>query len=193
MSDESFHLTPLDIRRYDFGQKSFRGYDEKKVEDFRNQVAEELERLTRVNQDLDSKARGFHEQLRAFRERDKALNEALVSAQQLRSEIREQAEREAQLILREARAEGERQLDGMRNDIRQLEAELIALEKSRRAYLGQLRQVAERQLAEIAAAEQGARGASAPAAPAPKASEDADAENRAHMKTPAWLESLVKE
>lgn len=193
MSDESFHLTPLDIRRYDFGQKSFRGYDEKKVEDFRNQVAEELERLTRVNQDLDSKARGFHEQLRAFRERDKALNEALVSAQQLRSEIREQAEREAQLILREARAEGERQLDGMRNDIRQLEAELIALEKSRRAYLGQLRQVAERQLAEIAAADQGARGASAPAAPAPKASEDADAENRAHMKTPAWLESLVKE
>ena len=111
MSDESFHLTPLDIRRYDFGAKSFRGYDEKKVEDFRNQVAEELERLTRLNQELDSKARGFHEQLRAFRERDKALNEALVSAQQLRSEIREQAEREAQLILREARAEGERQLD----------------------------------------------------------------------------------
>ena len=97
MTDESFHLTPLDIRRYDFGAKSFRGYDEKKVEDFRNQVAEELERLTRLNQELDSKARGFHEQLRAFRERDKALNEALVSAQQLRSEIREQAEREAQL------------------------------------------------------------------------------------------------
>ena len=75
---------------------------------FRNQVAEELERLTRVNQDLDAKARGFHEQLRAFRERDKAINEALVSAQQLRGEIREQAESEAQLILREARAEGER-------------------------------------------------------------------------------------
>jgi len=193
MSDESFHLTPLDIRRYDFGAKSFRGYDEKKVEDFRNQVAEELERLTRINQDLDSKARGFHEQLRAFRERDKALNEALVSAQQLRSEIREQAEREAQLILREARAEGERQLDGVRNDTRQIESELIALEKSRRAFLGQLRQVAERQLAEIGAAEQASRGAPAPVAPAPKASEDADAENRAHMKTPAWLESLVKE
>jgi DivIVA domain-containing protein len=193
MSDESFHLTPLDIRRYDFGAKSFRGYDEKKVEDFRNQVAEELERLTRINQDLDSKARGFHEQLRAFRERDKALNEALVSAQQLRSEIREQAEREAQLILREARAEGERELDGMRNDIRQLESDLIALEKSHRAVLGQLRQIAERQLAEIGAAEQATRGAPAPTTSAPKSGEDAESENRAHMKTPAWLESLVKE
>lgn len=193
MSDESFHLTPLDIRRYDFGAKSFRGYDEKKVEDFRNQVAEELERLTRLNQDLDSKARGFHEQLRAFRERDKALNEALVSAQQLRSEIREQAEREAQLILREARAEGERQLDAIRNDTRQLEADIAGLEKSRRAFIGQLRQIAERQLAELAAAEGASRGLPVPPPPAPKASDDAEGDNRAHMKTPAWLESLVKE
>ena len=193
MSDESFHLTPLDIRRYDFGAKSFRGYDEKKVEDFRNQVAEELERLTRLNQDLDSKARGFHEQLRAFRERDKALNEALVSAHQLRSEIREQAEREAQLILREARAEGERQLDAIRNDTRQLEADIAGLEKSRRAFIGQLRQIAERQLAELAAAEGAARGLPTPPPSAPKASEDADGDSRAHMKTPAWLESLVKE
>ena len=193
MSDESFHLTPLDIRRYDFGAKSFRGYDEKKVEDFRNQVAEELERLTRLNQELDSKARGFHEQLRAFRDRDKALNEALVSAQQLRSEIREQAEREAQLILREARAEGERQLDAIRNDTRQLEADIVGLEKSRRAFIGQLRQIAERQLAELAAAEGAPRGLPATPPPAPKASDDAEGDNRAHMKTPAWLESLVKE
>jgi DivIVA domain-containing protein len=193
MSDESFHLTPLDIRRYDFGAKSFRGYDEKKVEDFRNQVAEELERLTRLNQELDSKARGFHEQLRAFRDRDKALNEALVTAQQLRSEIREQAEREAQLILREARAEGERQLDAIRNDTRQLEADMVGLEKSRRAFIGQLRQIAERQLAELAAAEGASRGLPAPPPPAPKASDDAEGDSRAHMKTPAWLESLVKE
>ena len=122
MTDESFHLTPLDIRRYDFGAKAFRGYDENKVEDFRNQVADELERLTRANQELESKARGFHEQLRAFRERDKALNDALVSAQQLRAEIREQAEREAQLILREARAESEQMIAEARAEIRRLES-----------------------------------------------------------------------
>ena len=79
-----------------------------RVDQFRDQVAEELERLTRAEPGLEAKAKGFHEQLRAFRERDKALNDALVRAQQLRAEIREQAEREAQLILREARAEGER-------------------------------------------------------------------------------------
>ncbi len=191
MSDESFHLTPLDIRRYDFGSRAFRGYDSQKVEDFRNQVADELERLTKANQDLDSKARGFHEQLRAFRERDKALNDALVSAQQLRAEMREQADRESALILREARAEAERMVDAARSEIRRLEGELVALDKSRVTYIAQLRAVIERQLAEL-----GALGAP-PAAPgaARRRDEDDDAtpDTRGHVKTPAWLESLVKE
>jgi DivIVA domain-containing protein len=151
--DETFHLTPLDVRRYDFGRVTLRGYDRARVEQFREQVAEELERLTRNAVELDSKARGFHEQLHAFRERDKALNDALVSAQQLRNEIRESSEREAALIVREARAAGEQQLDAMRAEVRKLETQLVELDRARRAHLAQLRQMAERQLAEVAAAE----------------------------------------
>lgn len=153
--DETFHLTPLDARRYDFG-RAMRGYDPARVERFREQVADELERLTRQTVELDSKAKGFHEQLRAFRERDKALNDALVSAQQLRNEIRESAEREAALIVREARAHGEREVEQARAEVRRLEMQLAELERSRRAHLAQLRQMAERQLAEVAAAEQDA-------------------------------------
>ena len=47
MIDETFHLTPLDVRRYEFG-KALRGYDPERVNQFRDQVAEELERLSRV-------------------------------------------------------------------------------------------------------------------------------------------------
>jgi DivIVA domain-containing protein len=153
MIDETFHLTPLDVRRYEFG-KALRGYDPERVNQFRDQVAEELERLSRLNQDLDAKARGFHEQLRAFRERDKAINEALVSAQQLRTDIREQADKEAALILREAKADAERIVDEARSDIRRLQDQLEALERARRSYLSQLRSLTERQLADIQAAEQ---------------------------------------
>ena len=46
MIDESFHLTSLDVRRFDFG-RSLRGYNPEKVEQFREQVAEEIERLGR--------------------------------------------------------------------------------------------------------------------------------------------------
>ena len=151
MIDESFHLTPLDVRRFDFG-RALRGYNAEKVEQFRDQVAEELERLGRVNADLDTKERSSHEQLRAFRERDKALNEALVSAQQLRAETREQAEREAQLLLKEAQAEGERIIEAARAEVRRMEAEL---DSSRRTYLAQMRTLLARQLSEVEASEGG--------------------------------------
>lgn len=152
MNDESFHLTPLDVRRTEF-PRVLRGYDPARVEQFREQVADELERLTRINQDLEQKARGFHDQLKSFRDRDKALNEALVSAQQLRTEIREQAERESQLTVREAQVAAERMLGDAQSNIRRVEDELAALERFRRNYLTQLRVFVERQLAEISAAE----------------------------------------
>lgn len=152
MIDESFHITSLDVRRFDFG-RALRGYSPEKVEQFREQIAEELDRLGRVNADLDTKARSFHEQLRAFRERDKALNEALVSAQQLRAETREQAEREAQLLLKEAQAEGDRLIEGAKSEVRRMEAELDALDRSRRTYLAQMRALLARQLSEVEASE----------------------------------------
>jgi DivIVA domain-containing protein len=146
--DESFHLTPLDVRRTEF-PAVLRGYDRARVDEFRDRVANELERLTRLNHELENKAKGFHEQLRAFRERDKALNEALVSAQQLRAETRDQAEREAQLSLREAKAEGDRLIEAAKSEVRRLAGEIEALERSRRAYLAQLRSMVARQLAEL--------------------------------------------
>jgi len=150
MIDESFHLTPLDVRRYEFGS-ALRGYDKARVDQFRTQVADELEDLTRKNQDLEAKARSFMEQLRSHREREKALNEALVTAQQLRSEIREAAEREAGLIIREARAEAERIIEESRAHVRALSSEVDALDRARRQYLAQMRIMVERQLAELEA------------------------------------------
>jgi DivIVA domain-containing protein len=194
MVDESFHLTAVDVRRYDFGS-ALRGYDKARVDQFRDQVADELERLTRLHQDLDAKAKGFHEQLRAFRERDKALNEALVSAQQLRAEIREQAEREAQLILREARAEGERLLGEARAEVRRIQASIDALERTRRAHVAQARALVQRQLTEIDAAES--------ALPEPVSGSDAgaakddgktaDPPEPPKVSTPSWLDSSVPE
>ena len=194
--DETFHLTPLDVRRYDFG-RTLRGYDPERVEQFRQQVAEELERLTRQTQELEAKAKGFHEQLRAFRERDKALNDALVSAQQLRAEIREQADREAQLLMREARAQVEKDVEGIRAEARRLEDEIQGLVRARRTYLSQLRTMVERQLAEIETAEatplpvapMGSGGGSSPKRDEGKREEP----TRTAHPTPAWLDSLVKE
>jgi DivIVA domain-containing protein len=152
MTDETFHLTPLDVRRFDF-RTALRGYEREHVDQFREQVATELERLGRLNVELETRARTFGEQLKSFKERDSAINEALVSAQQLRAQMKEQAEKESELILREARAEAARIIDGARANVRSIEEEFAAIDRMRRGYLAQLRMHVERQLAEISAAE----------------------------------------
>jgi DivIVA domain-containing protein len=205
MTDDSFqgfHLTALDVRRYDFGN-ALRGYDRARVDQFREQVAEELERLTRQNQDLETKARNFHEQLKAFRDREKALNEALVSAQQLRGEIREQAEREAQLIVREAQQEAERQLAAVRDEMRRAQDDLQQILRTRRTFLSQLRNQLERQLSELNAAENEAL----PEFPTPRtlsamnaglnepqvARDIREMPPRPMAPTPSWLDAVVEE
>ena len=147
-SEDAFHLTPVDVRRYDFGT-AMRGYDRARVDQFRDQIAEELERLTRAVNDLDGKSRSMAEQLKVFRERDKALNEALVSAQQIREDIRVQAQREADLIIREAHAKAVEMHDDARAQMATLQGDIDALDRARRAYLAQLRTLAERHLAEV--------------------------------------------
>jgi len=179
MTDDAFHLTSLDVRRYDFGN-ALRGYDRERVDQFREQVAEELERLTRLTQELEAKARSFHEQLRAFRERDKALNEALVSAQQLRGEIREQADREAQLIIREAQSKAERTVDTVRAEVRKANDELQQLWRQRRIFIAQLRTVVDRQMAELDVLEE---------EPAPRVSTTDDQEGDNVVPTPSWLDA----
>jgi DivIVA domain-containing protein len=152
-SDSAFHLTPGDVRRYDFGS-AIRGYDRARVDQFREQVADALERALRQSAELETKTRSIAEQLKHYRERDKALNEALVSAQQLREDVREQAQREADLVLREAEGEAARLQEGARAQIAGLVREIEGLERVRRTYLAQLRTLAERHLAEVDALSQ---------------------------------------
>ncbi len=191
MTDESFHLTPLDVRRFEFAS-ALRGYDKARVDQFRDQVADELERVTRANQELDAKAKGLADQLKQFKDRDKALNDALVSAQQLRAEIREQADREAQLILREARAEGDRLLDQAKTDIRKLTADIDNLERVRRTYLLSLRTMVEKQLSEVEAltvsAPPGADSVKGTAVE-PSGSNGTPSER----KSGSWLDTMVRE
>lgn len=152
MAQPAFQLTALDVRRFDFG-RAWRGFDREHVERFRGQVAEALEALTRQVQAGEAALRAAQEELAGFRERERSLSEALVSAQQLRTDLREQAEREAQVILREAQVEAERQRQAVREELRRAEEEVQAVWRARRAHITRLRQHLERQLSELNAAE----------------------------------------
>jgi DivIVA domain-containing protein len=148
MSDDGFHLTPLDIRKQEF-RKALRGFEPIGVEEFRTRVADEFERILRERAVLEERVIALTEQLRAFRERERAMNEALVAAQQLREESRTAAAREAQVIIREAQGEARRILDEARGAEVDVRRNLAETERQFQAYLGGFRAMLERQLAEL--------------------------------------------
>jgi DivIVA domain-containing protein len=146
--DHAFHLTPLDVRSQEFA-RALRGYDRAQVDEFKLAISEELERLLRDRSQHEERIRGAQEQLRAFRDRERAMNEALVAAQQLRVDSREQAEREAELVLREARAEAERILERAHQDEAVVRERADGVARQFASYVASFRTLLERHLGEV--------------------------------------------
>jgi DivIVA domain-containing protein len=182
-------------------RRAMRGYDTELVDDFLDMVAERLEELVKQNVALTERAEHLQEQVASYREREKALNEALVTAQQLRSEAQAQADREAELVRREAQSQAERIIAEGQRSLRELARETDALQTRRRQFVRAFRTLLERYLAELEVEEarlsEGAGESAAPRAPAaageggeaaakpgpagrPRAGQDRD-----------WLSSLV--
>lgn len=155
MSD-AFQLTPNDVRGQQFG-RAMRGYDRLEVEAFRERVADELDRLVRERVQLDERMKNAQEQLRAYRERERALNDALVSAQQLRAEAKQAADREMDMVIREARAEGERLVERARGDERLVRERAETAARQFSTYVAAFRALLERQIAELGVLEGHAR------------------------------------
>jgi len=148
MTDEAFPLTPLDVRTQEFS-RSFRGYDCAQVDEFMRGVSEALERLLRDRAQQEERLRSAQDQLRVFRDRERAMNEALVAAQQLRVETRQQAERAAELLLREAQSEAERIVAGAKRDEELVRDRADSAARQFAAYVASFRSLLERHLGEV--------------------------------------------
>jgi DivIVA domain-containing protein len=150
VTERAFQLTPLDVRKQEF-RRTLRGYEPMGVDDFRARVADELERILREKSVLEERVAALGEQLRSFRNRERAMNEALVAAQQLREQTRSAAEREAQVIVREAEAEARRIVEEARAAKAEVERQTADVQRQYQMYVGGFRALVERQLAELRA------------------------------------------
>ncbi len=158
-----FHLTPVDVRTQQF-RRVFRGYDPAGVEDFRTRVAEELERQLRERAALDERLHNFREQLKVFREREKALNDALVLAQQVRTDAEQAAKREADVMIREAHMSGDQIVREARATEAAVRHDIEAAQRQFSGYLVALRNLLERHLSEVDALEAHERDGTPPEA-----------------------------
>jgi len=94
-------LTPLDIRHKEF-KRGMRGYTDVEVDEFLDEVADEYERLFKENIDSKERVETLEEKVSGYRRLEETLQKTLVTAQGSAEELKQNAAKEAQLILHEA-------------------------------------------------------------------------------------------
>jgi cell division initiation protein len=132
-------LTPLDIRNQKFGTKTLGGYDPEEVQTFLNQIAAAFETLMDERADLLKTINNDKKQVEEYRNIEKTLNDALLTMQRVLDEAKVRGNREADLIIAEAKTKAENEASAIRNQANELRLEIDRLKQMRLAYFARLR------------------------------------------------------
>lgn len=123
-------ITPLDIQQMVFRSK-FRGYDREEVNRFLEEVAQTVESLNRDNGTLRERIAFLEQQVSELKRTESTLSNTLVSAQSLADDVKRSAQRDAELIIKEAELKASELIRQARAELGDTQRELSQLQKQR--------------------------------------------------------------
>ena len=138
-------LTPLDIKKQEF-QRSLRGFDPMEVDSFLEMVADEFESIIREKNSLADEVLKLKTQLRDYQNLEKTLQDTLVTAQETIKASRENSQREADSIIREAELKSEQLLEESKLKLSKLKNELLIVKAQKDSFARRLKHLLESQL-----------------------------------------------
>jgi cell division initiation protein len=138
-------LSPLDIHNKEFGRR-LRGYDEDEVNEFLDQVIKDYEALIRENKELQNQIFGLQERLNHFTNIEETLSKTIIVAQEAADEVRNNAKKEAQLIIKESEKNADRIINDSLAKSRKVSLEVEELKKQASVYRARFRTLVEAQL-----------------------------------------------
>src|SRR5918997_267132 len=98
-------LTPVEIRHVRLPKAVIGGYDKVEVDEILDRIAASFEDVWRERADLADKVEQLESDLVRYRDLESLLRETLISAERAAVTLKEQARKEAELIVQEARTE----------------------------------------------------------------------------------------
>jgi cell division initiation protein len=124
-------VTPLDLRQTQFAT-TLRGYEKNEVRSFLADAADDYEQSLREIDRLRQELTRAEHDLTEHRDREINLRNTLLTAQRLADQIRENAENEAKMILREAEGRSDLAIQKAQNRLEEVEREITELKLRRR-------------------------------------------------------------
>ena len=125
-------LTPLEIQKQTFARK-LKGFDPNEVRAYLQMVAEEIEVLLLSVDRLSRENAMLRDDLEDHNQRERILKDTLLSAQKVSEEVKSNARKEAELIVKDAELLSERLVSQAMSRVADLERMIQDLKIERRA------------------------------------------------------------
>ncbi|MEF7436914.1 DivIVA domain-containing protein [Paenibacillus lautus] len=138
-------LTPLDIHNKEFTRR-IRGYDEDEVNEFLDQIIKDYESVIRENKELGNQLMAMQERLDHFSNIEETLSKTIIVAQEAADELKNNAKKEAQLIIKESEKNADRIINDALGKSRKIALEVEELKKQASIYRTRFRSLVEAQL-----------------------------------------------
>ncbi|MGZ5279002.1 MAG: DivIVA domain-containing protein [Pseudobdellovibrionaceae bacterium] len=138
-------ITPIDIAHKNFNKKMF-GLDEAEVNDYLQQVANQMEELIHERNTLKELVREKEMHLNDQKERDHVLKSTISTAGQMADRFRTDAERESRLIINDAQQKAEMITRDARDSLKKAYQEISDLKRMRLQFEANLKAMAQAHL-----------------------------------------------
>ncbi|MBW6410919.1 DivIVA domain-containing protein [Clostridium weizhouense] len=109
-------LTPMDITNKEF-KKGIRGYNIEEVDEFLEEIVNNYEELYKENSNLKEKLTNINEKVEHYSKIESTIQNTLVLAQNAAEQAKSSAQKEAELILKNANETAQKVLDKSHNDV----------------------------------------------------------------------------
>ena len=126
-------LTPLEIQNKKF-KKEFRGYDPAEVDAFMAEVGQSHERLLQDDMELKENVERLTMKLEHYQHMEATLHSTLVIAQETAEEVKLNAKRESELMMKEVEVRGQRLIDEATAKVRRMNVEYEELRKQAQVF-----------------------------------------------------------
>lgn len=141
-------ITPSEIEAKEF-RSALKGYNQKEVDEFLDQITLNMERLMAENEKLRREVSALSEDLKQFKKSESSVINTLESAKKLMSDISDSAEKRAEAILKNARLDAESIQRDAKDSISSLTDEGHKLKEKVNRFKARYKQLLEDELAHL--------------------------------------------
>ena len=145
-------ITPMDIHNKTFS-KGLRGYSEEEVNDFLRQIVTDYEQIYREHREMEEEMDQMKVKLSNYERISDTMTATLQLAKDTAENVKKNAKRNADILISNAKMEGDRQVKDAEDYRRRLAETMIHTEGNMKNYVSKIRKDLELALAAIDALE----------------------------------------